>query len=373
MKYQKKNTFDNLNNVEAEQITHLSSNQQHISINDENYPQWLVDFLINNNAYITNDRNNNLTLILPDLNQAMHVNDYFVAIKQDNDYFVIPMSQYQFETLYEAKHTPFENQFIQELTNALKEEQNNDNIHKAFHINLDPTDIFNKLSLNSLADLVNNKDVQNLLHSLGIEIETNNNSPENNNNEKPTNSIKPCTKDDFKNDFSDEWKNDMEKLLKQPIDEDINNNSHKENPFNNFSKSLADIFNDNFTNSYKKAKPKSETTDSQIVEPVVTKSNNKDTNISKPSAEAAHSDISNSEVAKVAKVAKSAEHKKPIHIPARNELSQVKDKFDNKDLAKLAMTCSSRAKLAKIIGYDSSTVSHWVRNTKHEEIKKHFN
>lgn len=62
-----------------------------------------------------------------------------------------------------------------------------------------------------------------------------------------------------------------------------------------------------------------------------------------------------------------------VDIPSRDEILALDDKFDNPNLLKLALASESRKALADTIHFGSKAVGRWVRVTKHEEVRDHFN
>lgn len=61
-----------------------------------------------------------------------------------------------------------------------------------------------------------------------------------------------------------------------------------------------------------------------------------------------------------------------INIPEREIILKLEDKFDNKELHDLAMASKTRKELAENVHFGSKAVGRWVRTTKHQDIKDHF-
>lgn len=62
-----------------------------------------------------------------------------------------------------------------------------------------------------------------------------------------------------------------------------------------------------------------------------------------------------------------------INIPDRQTILDLDDKFDNHELHVLAMAAPSRRALADVVHFGTKAVGRWVRTTKHQEIRDHFN
>lgn len=62
-----------------------------------------------------------------------------------------------------------------------------------------------------------------------------------------------------------------------------------------------------------------------------------------------------------------------INIPDRQTILDLDDKFDNHELHVLAMAAPSRRALADMVHFGTKAVGRWVRTTKHQEIRDHFN
>lgn len=62
-----------------------------------------------------------------------------------------------------------------------------------------------------------------------------------------------------------------------------------------------------------------------------------------------------------------------INIPDRQTILDLDDKFDNHELHVLAMAAPSRRALADMVHFGTKAVGRWVRATKHQEIRDHFN
>lgn len=62
-----------------------------------------------------------------------------------------------------------------------------------------------------------------------------------------------------------------------------------------------------------------------------------------------------------------------INIPDRQTILDLDDKFDNHELHVLAMASPSRRALADMVHFGTKAVGRWVRATKHQEIRDHFN
>lgn len=61
-----------------------------------------------------------------------------------------------------------------------------------------------------------------------------------------------------------------------------------------------------------------------------------------------------------------------IQAPTRDELSQLSDKFDNDALYKVAMTAPTKTAIADFVGYSRTTVSDWIKKTKHQDVRQRF-
>lgn len=62
-----------------------------------------------------------------------------------------------------------------------------------------------------------------------------------------------------------------------------------------------------------------------------------------------------------------------INIPDRQTILDLDDKFDNHELHVLAMASPSRRAFADVVHFGTKAVGRWVRTTKHQEIRDHFN
>lgn len=62
-----------------------------------------------------------------------------------------------------------------------------------------------------------------------------------------------------------------------------------------------------------------------------------------------------------------------INIPDRQTILDLDDKFDNHELHVLAMVAPSRRALADVVHFGTKAVGRWVRTTKHQDIRDHFN
>lgn len=62
-----------------------------------------------------------------------------------------------------------------------------------------------------------------------------------------------------------------------------------------------------------------------------------------------------------------------INIPDRQTILDLDDKFDNHELHVLAMASPSRRAFADVVHFGTKAVGRWVRATKHQEIRDHFN
>ena len=62
-----------------------------------------------------------------------------------------------------------------------------------------------------------------------------------------------------------------------------------------------------------------------------------------------------------------------INVPDRQTILDLDDKFDNHELHVLAMAAPSRRALADVVHFGTKAVGRWVRTTKHQEIRDHFN
>lgn len=61
-----------------------------------------------------------------------------------------------------------------------------------------------------------------------------------------------------------------------------------------------------------------------------------------------------------------------IQAPTRDELSQLSDKFDNDALYKVALTAPTKTAIAEFVGYSRTTVSDWIKKTKHQDVRQRF-
>lgn len=61
-----------------------------------------------------------------------------------------------------------------------------------------------------------------------------------------------------------------------------------------------------------------------------------------------------------------------IQAPTREELSQLSDKFDNDALYKVALTAPTKTAIANFVGYSRTTVSDWIKKTKHQDVRQRF-
>lgn len=65
----------------------------------------------------------------------------------------------------------------------------------------------------------------------------------------------------------------------------------------------------------------------------------------------------------------------PVDIsqaPTRDELSQLSDKFDNDALRQVALTAPTKKAIADFVGYNPTTVSDWIKKTKHQDVRQRF-
>lgn len=65
----------------------------------------------------------------------------------------------------------------------------------------------------------------------------------------------------------------------------------------------------------------------------------------------------------------------PVDIsqaPTRDELSQLSDKFDNDALRHVALTAPTKKAIADFVGYNPTTVSDWIKKTKHQDVRHRF-
>lgn len=62
-----------------------------------------------------------------------------------------------------------------------------------------------------------------------------------------------------------------------------------------------------------------------------------------------------------------------INIPDRQTILDLDDKFDNHELHVLAMASPSRRAFADVVHFGTKAIGRWVRATKHQEIRDHFN
>ena len=58
--------------------------------------------------------------------------------------------------------------------------------------------------------------------------------------------------------------------------------------------------------------------------------------------------------------------------PTREELSQLSDKFDNDALRQVALTAPTKTAIADFVGYSRTTVSDWIKKTKHQDVRQRF-
>lgn len=58
--------------------------------------------------------------------------------------------------------------------------------------------------------------------------------------------------------------------------------------------------------------------------------------------------------------------------PTRDELSQLSDKFDNDALRQVALTAPTKTAIAEFVGYSRTTVSDWIKKTKHQDVRQRF-